>query len=201
MASQPDHPPRDTHRDRHAGQAPEVRITSSRVVYENRWMRVREDEFVRRDGSAGLYAVVEKSPAALIVPTDGAHVWLIEQYRHPVAARFWEFPQGAIDGRPDAEPEEIARAELREETGLRAGRLVHLGRLYFAYGLSDQSVDVWCAEDLHRGEQDLEPEEATLRVERMPVAEVEAMVADGRIADAASVAAWGMVRRRRPGGP
>ena len=53
------------------------RVTASRVVYENRWIRLHEDELERPDGSPGLYAWVEKPPAALIVPLDGDHVWLI----------------------------------------------------------------------------------------------------------------------------
>jgi hypothetical protein len=57
------------------------------VVYENRWMRLHEDHLERPDGGSGLYAWIEKPPAALIVPLDGEHVWLIEQFRHPVGQR------------------------------------------------------------------------------------------------------------------
>jgi 8-oxo-dGTP pyrophosphatase MutT (NUDIX family) len=99
------------------------RVTSTRVVYENRWMRVHEDRTRRPDGGEGLYAWVEKPPAALIVPLDGDHVWLIEQFRHPLGRRYWEFPQGAWEEAPGAPAESLARGELAEETGLRAGAL------------------------------------------------------------------------------
>src|SRR4051812_30857909 len=88
-----------------------MRVVSSRVVYENRWMRVHEDRTERADGAAGLYGWVEKSPAALIVPVDDGFVWLVEQFRHPVGERFWEFPQGSADITGEA----LARAELAEE--------------------------------------------------------------------------------------
>src|SRR5438067_11721988 len=119
---------------------PPPRVTSSRVVYENRWMRLREDRLERADGSPGVYAVVEKSPAAVVVPVDGDQVWLVEQYRHAVRRRCLEFPQGALEDGGAAAPEEVAQRELREETGLRAGSLDRLGRLYFAYGMSSQPV-------------------------------------------------------------
>ena len=106
-----------------------MRVVSTRVVYENRWMRVHED---RLEGG-GLYAWIEKSPSALIVPIDGDDVWLIEQYRHPLGERCWEFPQGAVED-ADVAPEELARRELAEETGLRAGVMEHLGRLQFMPG-------------------------------------------------------------------
>jgi hypothetical protein len=54
------------------------RVTSTRVVYENRWMRVHEDRLEREDGSPGLYGWIEKGPSAIIVPLDGNHVWLVE---------------------------------------------------------------------------------------------------------------------------
>jgi 8-oxo-dGTP pyrophosphatase MutT (NUDIX family) len=165
------------------------------VVYENRWMRLHEDRTERADGTRGLYAWVEKPPAALIVPRDGEHVWLVEQHRHPVGARFWEFPQGAWEDDPAAAAEDLARGELAEETGLRAGRLEHLGRLFFAYGLCNQSFDVWLASELQPGTQALEATEADLRVERVTVDELEAMIAGGAVRDAATVAAWHLATR------
>jgi 8-oxo-dGTP pyrophosphatase MutT (NUDIX family) len=174
----------------------EHRVTSTRVVYENRWMRLHEDRLERPDGAPGLYAWIEKPPAALIVPLDGAHVWLIEQFRHPVGRRFWEFPQGAWEDEPAAAAEDLARGELAEETGLRAARLERLGRLYFAYGMSDQAVDVWLATGLEPGPQALEPTEHGLRVGRFTVDELEAMIERGDVCDAASVAAWHKVTRR-----
>jgi 8-oxo-dGTP pyrophosphatase MutT (NUDIX family) len=172
-----------------------VRVTSTRVVYENRWIRVHEDRTERDDGTPGLYAWVEKPPSALVVPMDDGHVWLVEQFRHPVGARFWEFPQGAWEDAPGAGAEALARGELAEETGLRAARMERLGRLHFAYGLSNQFVDVWRATGLEPGEQALESTEEGLVVRRFPVAEVERMVAENEIRDAASVAAWHLATR------
>ena len=170
-------------------------MTSTRIVYENRWMRLREDRTERADGTPGLYAWVEKPPAAVIVPLDAGHVWLVQQHRHPIAARFWEFPQGAWEDDPGASAEDLARGELAEETGLRAAGIEHLGKLFFAYGITDQSFDVWRATGLEPGEQALEATEADLRVERFTVAEFEAMITDGRIRDAATVAAWHLATR------
>jgi 8-oxo-dGTP pyrophosphatase MutT (NUDIX family) len=167
-----------------------LRVTSTRVVYENRWMRVHEDRTEHPDGTPGVYGWIEKGPAAIVVPLDGEHVWLVEQFRHPVGRRFWEFPQGAWEDHPSAAPEDLARGELAEETGLRAARLENLGTLYFAYGISNQSVDVWRATGLEPGEQALEHTEQGLAVARFTVAEVERMVRGNEIRDAASVAAW-----------
>jgi ADP-ribose pyrophosphatase len=178
--------------------SPPPKVTASRVVYENRWMRLREDRFERADGSEGLYAVVEKSPATVVIAIHDGHVTLVEQFRHPVGERFWELPQGAWDGDEAPDPEELGRGELREETGLRAGSMERLGRLYFAYGITGQAFDVWLATDLTQGEQDLELEEEGLRVGRFSLVDVERRIAEGEIVDSATVAAFGLLRLRRP---
>ena len=171
-----------------------IRVTATKVVYENRWMRVREDETLLPDGTPGLYSVVEKPPAAVIVPLDDddTAVWLVEQYRHPVGQRFWEVPQGAWEDAPDADAEELARGELAEETGLRAGRIERLTRLYFAYGISNQPFDVWVARDLEAGETALEHTEQGLVAGKFGVGDVRTMVREGRIQDSATVAALGL---------
>jgi 8-oxo-dGTP pyrophosphatase MutT (NUDIX family) len=153
-------------------------------------MRVHEDRLEREDGTPGLYGWIEKSPATIIVPIEDGNVWLVEQYRHPVGHRFWEFPQGAWEDDPGASPADLARGELAEETGLRAAALEHLGRLYFAYGFSNQPVDVWRATGLEPGPQALESTEAGLVVTRFTVDAVARMVRENVIRDAASVAAW-----------
>lgn len=171
-----------------------MHVVASRVVYENRWMRVHEDQIEHADGTPGLYGWIEKTPSALIVAIEDGHVWLVQQFRHPVQARFWEFPQGAA-GEGTIEPEELARQELAEETGVRATTLEHLGRLHFAYGLTDQAVDVFRATGLEPGEQSLESSEQDLITRRFTVEEVDRMVRENEIRDAASVAAWHLATR------
>lgn len=170
------------------------RVTSSRIVYENRWLRLREDRLLRADGAEGLYTVVEKSPAAVVLPLHEGRVVLVEQHRHTVGARFWECPQGAFEGEPQPAPEQLARRELAEETGFAAGALQRLGRFYFAYGMSNQPFDAWVATDLTAGPQTLEPEEEGLRVDSFEPAQVQRMIEAGTIADAATVAVWGLAQ-------
>jgi 8-oxo-dGTP pyrophosphatase MutT (NUDIX family) len=172
-----------------------TRIVSRRLVYENRWTKLYEDEIERADGAPGVYAWVDKPPAAVIVPLDGDRVWMVEQFRHPVGERFWEFPQGAWEEAPEADAEALARRELAEETGLRAGAMERVGTVYFCYGLSNQPASLWRASDLVPGELALEDTEADLRSGTFTVAQVDAMIRDGVIRDAASVAAWHLSRR------
>jgi 8-oxo-dGDP phosphatase len=172
-----------------------IRTLSSRTVYENPWLTVREDEIERADGSRGVYAVVDKHDGALVVPWDGERVWLVGQFKYPLGRFCWEFPQGAIDDRA-ASPEETARTELAEETGLRAGRLELLARLHYSPGMSSQAFHAWLATDLSQGEAAPEPTEVGLEARAVTGATFRRMVTEGEITDAATIGAWGLLAMR-----
>ena len=167
----------------------EIVTLDSSVVYSNRWMQVREDAIRRADGSEGIFGVVEKTDYSLIVPFDGTHVHLVEQYRYPVRDRFWELPQGSWESDAAADPEAVALGELAEETGLRASRIDKLGVLFQAYGYSTQSVHVFLAADLIVGSQLLEPEEHGMITAAFSVDDFRSMTLDGTVRDISTVAA------------
>lgn len=170
-----------------------MRTTGSREVYRNAWIRVREDAVVREDGSRGVYGVVEKPDFALVLPAERDGFWLVEQHRHPVDRRVLEFPQGTWSAGSTGTPEELARAELAEETGLRAGSLRCLGHLDLAPGLSTQTFDVWLATDLTPGPPAREATEADMTTLFVSEAELRAMIAEGRFTDAPSLAGYALL--------
>jgi len=174
-----------------------IKTISSREVYRNPWTSVREDVIERANGQRGIYGVIDKDPASIIIPlevtAEGEFVYLIEQFRYTVGGRYWEFPQGGWEV-ADVVPEDLARGELREETGIRAERMTHLSTLQIAYGVMNQKHHVFLAEGLTMGEPDPDAEESDLVVSRVSVAEFEVMVVDGVIVDNCSVAAWGLYR-------
>jgi 8-oxo-dGTP pyrophosphatase MutT (NUDIX family) len=174
-----------------------IRRLSSRVAYESPYLRLREDAIEQPDGSRGIYGVVEKPDFALVVPWDGERIHLVGQYRYAVSSFEWEFPQGGVEGFDRVEPEVLARRELEEETGLRAASMRHLGRMWHAFGFSAQGLDAFLATELTQGAPRREATEQTMRSRTVTVAELEAMILDGELRDAPSVAAWGLVRLRR----
>lgn len=170
-----------------------VRKLDSTVVYENRWMTVTEDRVVRPDGSQGIFGVVHKPDFALVVPAENGGFHMVEEYRYPIKQRTWSFPQGALPDGQVAEPVEVARVELAQETGLRAADLLHLGSLTASHGTSGQCVNIFLATGLEQGEHDREVEEQDMRQAWFSRAEFRAMVEDGRVRDDSSVAAYGLM--------
>ena len=173
----------------------EIATVESRVVYRNRWMTVREDRIRRADGSDGIYGVVEKPDFVVVIAVepDGA-MHLVEQYRYPIGARFWELPQGAWEDRPEAAMEDVASGELQEETGIAAGRMEKVGTLLESYGFAKQRCHVFVGRELRAGPVVLLQEEQGLISRRFSAEAVWAMVADGTIQDMTTVAALGLAR-------
>jgi 8-oxo-dGTP pyrophosphatase MutT (NUDIX family) len=170
-----------------------METTGSREVYTNSWMRVREDSIVRPDGSAGIYGVVDKPDYALVIALDGDRLHLVEQLRYPLGLRRWEFPQGTAPDRADADPLDLARRELREETGLRAETMTRIGQLDVAPGMSSQRGQVFLATGLTEGAPERELEEQDMRSAWFSRGKVEAMMSNGEITDAQSIAAYALL--------
>lgn len=186
-----------SHRVSEEESVPDIVTIDSKVVYANRWMTVREDTIQRRDGSPGLYGYVDKPDFVMILPFDGGRVHLVQQYRYPVGSRQWEFPQGSWEGNPDVDPEELARGELQEETGLIAGSMQRIGSIYPLYGTVTQKCHVFFATNLVVGSSNLEIEEQDLVAKSFTVEELERMILDGGIQDAGTIAAFGLARLKR----
>ena len=178
-----------------------TRTVSSREVYRNKWCSLREDVIERAndatgEATLGLFGVLDKDPGCIVIALERAangeeFLWLVRQFRYTVQGTYFEMPQGGWEGE-EVDPEELAHAELREETGLRAQRMTRLSKLWIAYGAMRQLHHVFLAEGLTMGETDRDPEETDMTVHRMAVSEFEAMLLDGRVMDNCTAAAWGV---------
>jgi 8-oxo-dGTP pyrophosphatase MutT (NUDIX family) len=168
-----------------------ITTVSSREVYRNHWMRLREDVILRSNGQPGIYGVVEKEDAAIILPIDRGRVWLVEQFRYTIEERALELPQGGWEMEVE-NPEELARGELREELGLNAAEMTYLGWLWIAYGFTRQKQHVFLATGLTEAAKDPDPEEHDLQMRSVTVEEFEQLMRDGGIRDGCTLAAWGL---------
>lgn len=175
----------------------EIRCLSSREMFANRWLRLREDEVEFPDGSGGQYTVVEKQDFVVVLPYADDGFWLVQQYRYPVGSREWEFPQGGWPAGSSGTSRELAERELGEETGLSADELTHLGRLFAAYGYSNQAFDVYLATGLTEGTPDREHTEQDMVHRWFAADEVRAMIGRGEFADSHSVAALALFELRK----
>jgi 8-oxo-dGDP phosphatase len=161
---------------------------SSARIYGNPWFSVREDTVIRPDGQPGTYTVVSAARLATgIVPLwPDDTITLVGQYRYALDEYSWEIPEGG--GPLDADPLDIARAELREETGIEAAHWEFLGRVHTSNCFTDEVGHIFVATGLTQHEAQPDPDEV-LTTQRIPVAEAIRMARDGAITDAITIAA------------
>jgi 8-oxo-dGTP pyrophosphatase MutT (NUDIX family) len=166
-------------------------VRSTEVVYENPWIRVREDAVTRPDGTHGIYGVVElQRPAVFVVAlTDDDEVVLVTLDRHTVGTSV-EVPAGGTDGE---DPLAAARRELVEETGLVARDWRRVGTMNALNGVCRAPEVVFLARGLEAApdaaDTSARAEEGIREVRRVPVSDVLGLVRDGAITDGETIAA------------
>lgn len=159
---------------------------SSRTVYSNAWIDVREDDVIRPDGNPGIYGVVSCRVATGVVAlSDKGDVCLVGQYRYPLREYSWEIPEGGAD--KDETPIAAIKRELKEEAGVVANSWDQLGsRIHLSNCHSDEVAFVFLAREL-RQEQSTPDADEELVVKWVPLSECVMMAKDGRITDALSI--------------
>jgi ADP-ribose pyrophosphatase len=160
------------------------KVVSTKNVYENDWISVREDAVIRPDDERGIYGVVHfKNLAIGVLAIEDDFVYLVGQYRYPLEKYSWEIPEGGCAEGED--PLGAAQRELEEETGLRARNWRKLGESYLSNSVSDELAIWFVATDLVQGEHCPEGTEQ-LVVRRVEFADAFRMAMSGEISDAIS---------------
>ena len=162
-------------------------VESSRVVYQNRWIRVDEEQVTTPSGQPGSYGVVTVRHTSVFVValTETDEVVLVQVDRHTVG-RSWEVPAGGTDGE---DPLVAAQRELREEAGLAAASWREIGRMTALNGICRAPEIVYLATQLTPAEG-AEPDlEGIGEIRRVPWPRVRELVQDGTITDGESIAA------------
>ena len=162
------------------------RTRSTRHVYANPWISVREDQVLRPDGSPGVYGVVSMAPSVGVVAvTDREEVVLVGQWRYTLGEYSWELVEGGVDA--GEEPLAAIQRELEEEAGYRAASWSTLGPpLTVSNSVTDQRGQLFVAWDLTPVPPAPDPTEE-LVVATVPLTDALALVEHGLINDSLTV--------------
>jgi 8-oxo-dGTP pyrophosphatase MutT (NUDIX family) len=160
---------------------------TSKIVYENPWIKVREDKVINPSGGDGIYGVVSfKNIAIGIVPVDQeGYTYLVGQYRYPLNEYSWEIPEGG--GPVGIDILDSAKRELKEETGFTATKWTNISRIHTSNSVTSEVGFIFLAEELTAGESELEATEDIL-VKKIKLKEAVDMVMNNQITDSLSIA-------------
>lgn len=169
------------------------KTVKSRVVYQNPWIKVREDSVIRPDGKKGIYGVLDKYPGVFIIALDeDGSVFLVEEYRYPIRKAVWQLPAGVIDG---GNILENAKRELKEETGITAKSWKKLGSFYVAPGHETTFITVFLAEKLNISNLKTtmqEGDESILKITKVKIADLKKMIKKNKIVCGLTLAAFNL---------
>ncbi|HLF74538.1 MAG TPA: NUDIX hydrolase [Anaerolineales bacterium] len=171
-------------------------LIRSETLLQGRAFKIRRDYLKTPDGRETRLEIIDHGGSVVLIPIDDdGNVLFVRQYRHATGEDLLELPAGTRDGE---EPfEECAAREIREETGMEAGRLQKVGEFYLAPGYSSEFMVVYLATGLKENPLDADDDEF-LQVEKIPLKTAIQMAERGDVPDAKSLAALMLARSYLP---
>lgn len=163
---------------------------SSESIYNGKILNLRRDLVTVRNGESYREIVEHNGGAVIAAITDDDKLVMVRQFRKPPEMVMLEVPAGKRDG--TELPEEVAKRELKEETGYTASEMIHLTSMYPTPGYSEEVLDIFLAKNLTPGETDFDDNEA-IDIYEYPISELVDMVMSGKIIDGKSQVAILMV--------
>ncbi len=156
-------------------------IISEKYVYKGKVVNLKLDRVKLPGGEEHLREVVEHRGSVAILPvTPGKEFFLIKQFRMAVGEELWEIPAGRIEEGESIE--ECVKRELKEETGLSAGKIKKLGEYYPSPGYCTEIIHIYLAEELEEGEASPEKDEF-IEMGKFTREEIVKLIKEGGIKD------------------
>jgi 8-oxo-dGTP pyrophosphatase MutT (NUDIX family) len=162
--------------------------TSSEVVYETPWIKVRRDEVLNQNGKPLTYSVVEaRHPSVLIVAVNAeGNIMLQQSFRYTTQQLMWELPAGHSDGQDTLV---AAKRELLEETGLQSNDWTNLGTFFQAVGIGNVQFQVFLARGVQSVSDERDDLEDIIKQQFMSFARIEEMIKDRTLQSSPAITA------------
>lgn len=161
------------------------KITATKVVYQNPWMRIIEDKVTTPTGNDGIYAYLDSKDSVMIaVLNDAGELYLIRTFSYPDKSWNWELPGGSSDGEDAAT---ASRRELEEETGIIAKTWEKLGSTRVCNGFMTERMTTYLATDAAFDGEREQADEQISEARFIPMDEVDRMIERGEVNDGQSI--------------
>lgn len=163
----------------------EEKTLSIQQIYDGNIIKVEKQTVSLPDGKEATRDIILHPGASAVIPlNEKGELYMVTQYRKPIEKVSLEIPAGKLDKGED--PAVCARRELKEETGLEAGKMQHLVSVHSTPGFSNEVLHLYLAADLVEGDACADEGEF-ISSERIPVGKLVDMVLNHEITDAKTI--------------
>jgi len=154
---------------------------TSDIIYENKWIRIIEDQIIHPDGQSGIYAYMDAIPGIVVIVEDEEGIYFINEYKYPLKKWIWNLVTGGL-GRSE-NPLQRAKSEVYEEMGIKAEKWIEIGKFYFAPAIETTYNHVFLAQNLTVGNDHKLGlgDEAIRELKKFSVTEIRRMIKNGEI--------------------
>ena len=167
-------------------EAPSKTKISSKIVYQNPWITIHEDQTISQDGNTGIYGYMESRDSCMIVVVDDPErLYLVRGFRYPSQSFGWELPGGGGD---NEDLLEASKRELEEETSIIAQSWQKLGEAYVCNGLMTEKMAVFLARELSFTGQREQSDELFSDMRFFTLDEIDDLIREGEINDCQTLA-------------
>ncbi len=165
-------------------------------VFKTKLFTVKRILLAQPDGKSREYDFVYIQNAVTILPIDDeGNVYFVKQYRIGSKTDLLELPAGKIE--KDEDPLSTAERELREETGMAAREMIHLGNFYMSPGYASEYMYCYLARGLFQAPLAPDPDEF-LNVIKLPLVEVRRLLEEKSIEDSKTLAVFMLAQKYLP---
>lgn len=156
---------------------------STEMLYKGAVLNLRKDKVTVKTGTSYREIIEHRGGSVIGALTDDGKLIMVKQFRKPMESVVMEVPAGKRDG--DESPTEVAKRELKEETGYIAEEIIPLGAMYPSPGYTEEILYLFLARHLTPGETDFDENEA-IDIYEYPLEELVEKVMKGEIKDGKS---------------
>lgn len=155
-------------------------------IYSGKIIKVYKDMVELPNKKIAEREIVLHGECSAVLAVKNKKVVFVRQYRHAIKNYSLEIPAGIME--KGESPEDCAKRELEEETGLVAKKLFFMFKMYSSIGFCNELLNIFMANNFSVGKQNFDDDEF-ITLEEYSLEQAKNLIQENKITDSKTIAA------------